>query len=528
MRVFEVLAIASMLTSGGILASVLPPNDLGRQDRLVGTSIIDEARFNQIIDDVIARYRPVFDKHQASLMVNKYWESSEVNASADQVGGEWIINMYGGLARRPELTEDAFALAVCHEIGHHLGGYHFKDSWASSEGQADYFAAQACARKIWQADLVRNAAARDEIGAYPKGRCDEIWSNESERNLCYRVALASKSLATLLWKISEEGAEPQFETPDDSVVAGSRPNHPDAQCRLDTYFQAALCPVNFDDWTIPGKGHSEGRGSLGAEFEAAKVSCTQASLFEVGTRPLCWFKPHLELLTSVPSTQWVAVSGDDDAIVEPGESWEVVPMIQNDGQQKFPDVGAKLISTDPLFDVTKPDSNIGDIDSGEARQARGLVMRVSESAPCGAKLPFALGAHIGDAEKWYDNWIYVGEPTLSPMWRDDERTTVDGYYTVVRELHVDENYAVRRVNVNLHFDTQHANFFKITLVSPSRDQYVIHDRTQTEQFEVKGLFDFMAASDDVRGTWQLVMENYNTIPGELVSWDLSFADYHCR
>jgi subtilisin-like proprotein convertase family protein len=203
-------------------------------------------------------------------------------------------------------------------------------------------------------------------------------------------------------------------------------------------------------------------------------------------------------------------------------------MIQNDGQQKFPDVGAKLISTDPLFDITKAESEVGDIDSGEARQARGLAMKVSESAPCGAKLPFALGAHIGDAEKWYNDWIYVGEPTLSPTWRDDERTTVDGYYTVVRELHVDEDYPVRRVNVNLHFDTQHANFFKITMMAPSGEQNIIHDRKQTEQFEVKGLFDFMAASDGVRGTWRLVMENYNTIPGELISWDLTFADYHCR
>jgi len=63
--------------------------------------------------------------------------------------------MFGGLARHETMTPDGFATVVCHELGHHLGGVPkkfswFGNSWASNEGQADYFGIMKCLRKMFE------------------------------------------------------------------------------------------------------------------------------------------------------------------------------------------------------------------------------------------------------------------------------------------------------------------------------------------------------------------------------------------
>ena len=58
------------------------------------------------------------------LKIEKKWSSATVTAGTyrDIRNKQWIINLYGGLARHPLITEDAYALVICHEIGHHIGG----------------------------------------------------------------------------------------------------------------------------------------------------------------------------------------------------------------------------------------------------------------------------------------------------------------------------------------------------------------------------------------------------------------------
>jgi len=73
------------------------------------------------------------------LVIDKHWEDGTVNAYASENGNNDVISMFGGLARHPAITPDAFYLVACHEIGHHLGGAPKKGNtqWASNEGQAD-------------------------------------------------------------------------------------------------------------------------------------------------------------------------------------------------------------------------------------------------------------------------------------------------------------------------------------------------------------------------------------------------------
>ena len=276
-------------------ASILPPNDLYLEDNQEMIANMTEAEFKEIIEGVVKQYNEPAAKYKATIRVNALWTNSTVNASAQQMGNSWIINMYGGLARRPEVTPDGFALVVCHELGHHFAGFPFKgSSWAANEGQSDYFATHTCARRIWGEQKDVNAQFRAQIGEFEKSKCDDAYTVQTDRDLCYRTAAAGFSLANLLSKLGN-AAEPRFDTPDTKKVTKISDSHPAAQCRLDTYFQGALCGKPYDSMLIPGKKHARGQGSLQAEQESAKYTCTELDAKEFGLRPTCWFRSRLTL-----------------------------------------------------------------------------------------------------------------------------------------------------------------------------------------------------------------------------------------
>jgi hypothetical protein len=269
-------------------ATILPENNLDLEDDVKRVANLTEADFNEIIDKVIDTYQSTVKAHGATLKCNKKWTSSTVNASANQMFGTWYVNMYGGLARRDEVTKDGFALVVCHELGHHLGGFPFTQGWAADEGQADYFATLACARKIWENEFDENEAAEAMVDPTAQAECDNVWNNRSDRQLCYRTSMGGLSLATLLAALGESKA-PKFDTPDTSKVSSTNHAHPAAQCRLDTYFAGAICDAKFAEDVIPGKDNPSGEDSADAEKEAAKYSCMKANGDKIGLRPACWF-----------------------------------------------------------------------------------------------------------------------------------------------------------------------------------------------------------------------------------------------
>jgi len=278
-------------------ASVLPPNDLWKQDNLLAATGISEQQFNATIDLLQFRYQPFFLFFNAHFVVNRFWTNATVNAFAHRTGNDWIIDMYGGLARRPEITADGFLLVACHEIGHHLGGYPFYpqglgNDWAATEGEADTYAVQACARFIWWTDPANADIARTAPQTV-RDRCAIAWAATSDRDLCARIALAGKSLGDLLGALENRTVD--YGTPDPNVVSQTISEHPAAQCRLDTYLAGAFCGVFFNFNIIPGIGDPIGQNSAHAELVASTTSCFPASAL-IGTmgyngfdRPRCWF-----------------------------------------------------------------------------------------------------------------------------------------------------------------------------------------------------------------------------------------------
>ena len=287
------LMISAGLTMGQFAAAdFLPPNQLHLQDGRfkAGNTGIDEATFNRVIDRLEEVYTPIVAQHGATLDVLRNWQDSTVNAYARRKGTVWTVAMFGGLARRPEVTADGFAIVVCHELGHQLGGFPFTSSWAANEGEADYFASQSCARDLWASEVILNATHATSVNTAAKAKCDEVWNTESQKNLCYRISNAVKSSVNLLATLNSESAF--FEKEDSQEVTHTDHSHPASQCRLDTYFAGALCNVDFESSLIPGFSFGAQRNGTEAEEEAAAVSCHQKTA-SIGVRPRCWFKPRI-------------------------------------------------------------------------------------------------------------------------------------------------------------------------------------------------------------------------------------------
>jgi hypothetical protein len=268
----------------------MPPNDLHLQDDLKSTRGISEEVFNEVISEAEAVFKPLIQaEHGAVLTIQRRWADGTVNAFASQPSDtDWQVAMFGGLARRAEVTRDGFALVVCHELGHHLGGYPFTQEWAADEGQSDYYATQACARLLWKDELEKNAESRASVDSAAKEMCDSQWLNVNDQNLCYRTAMGGKSLGTLLAALGGQ-AEPQFNTPDPRQVSRTNHAHPAGQCRLDTYTAGALCTTDFVMEVIPGKVNGSGTNTQATEREAFSQSCSVGT-YDQGTRPRCWFK----------------------------------------------------------------------------------------------------------------------------------------------------------------------------------------------------------------------------------------------
>lgn len=265
----------------------LPQNDLNLEDGLYFSSNMTETRFKQIIDSVVVIYKPIVANFGAKLTVSYNWNDSTVNAYAEQNGNEWNIAMFGGLARRPEVTDDGFALVVCHELGHHLAGFAFYpgENWAASEGQSDYFANHVCAKKVFAGSAPRLREFKAKISARAISRCDSVYTSNEDKAVCYRGVSAGVSLANLLAKINNEKT-PNLEKPDSRVVRTTNPAHPAAQCRLDTYLAGSVCTKSFRDDIIPGRNNPRGQDTFEAQAQAFTFSCSGTSF---GARPACWF-----------------------------------------------------------------------------------------------------------------------------------------------------------------------------------------------------------------------------------------------
>lgn len=276
------MSAANACTEGMGQDGIVPKNNLKISTAYFrpGQTMTEET-FNKVIDGVAAVYSPIIEAKGGKLVVDKAWDDATVNAYATREGKTDKVFMFGGLARHPATTDDGLALVICHEIGHHVGGFPKKSemwgsAWASNEGQADYFATTKCLRKYFQvANDSAQVLTRMAVPAPVQEQCFASFGQSRDHAICVRIAMAGQSMGNLFAALRKLPTKPDFSTPVTVPVKATNDDHPDPQCRLDTYFNGGLCTVSD---TIDFSDKDEKVGA-----------CTDYS--KTGARAKCWFKP---------------------------------------------------------------------------------------------------------------------------------------------------------------------------------------------------------------------------------------------
>ena len=290
MKMFLILAI--FIATSQVFAcneqgteGILPKNDLYIPVGLKVNSNIDEQAFNDVIQRVEDIYTPIVESFDFKFKVRRKWSDGTVNAYAKQSKTVMEVVMFGGLARHETITKDGFALVLCHEIGHHLGGLPKKklwgiSLWASNEGQSDYWGTMKCLRKYFEQDNNVDVIRDVKIPSIATKKCSRLWRDDEDRAICLRSAMAGVSLGNMFATFKD--VEVALDTPSKEKVTKTIDGHPAPQCRVDTYFQAGLCDKHHTediDWD---------------NEDAALGLCSRTENYMLGTRPLCWYKPGKE------------------------------------------------------------------------------------------------------------------------------------------------------------------------------------------------------------------------------------------
>lgn len=172
---------------------------------------LDQRAFKRVLTSVQTEFATLAHEHGERLQVAGQWKDDWIAANARRWDDEFIIVIYGGVARQAEVDEDVLALVFCHELGHGYGGEPYRDAYnhISVEGQADYWATQTCLPRVFKNDTAARAV---------------------------RAALGLTQMFARLHKIKA----PQLETPDSTQVSETTRTHLSLQCRLDTLVAGVL------------------------------------------------------------------------------------------------------------------------------------------------------------------------------------------------------------------------------------------------------------------------------------------------
>jgi hypothetical protein len=245
----------------------------------IPTQLVNQTNFNRLMGQVVQKYGPIFESHGLDFKLYHYWDNNYVYADARRLRPNLaVVSIYGGIARMPHMTLDGVLGVVCHEIGHHLGGYPFKGSrGVSTEGQADYYSTFKCIKTMLKGDPLNSRIARSlSLPASLKTSClQQLGPSLDDYYICLRSAKASEAIAQALALNSKEGTVPSLAARDNNSVLTHFNDHPPAQCRLDTLVNGALCNREVDHQVIGQDATADAcHPHLGDRF---------------GTRPGCWF-----------------------------------------------------------------------------------------------------------------------------------------------------------------------------------------------------------------------------------------------
>jgi hypothetical protein len=187
-----------------------------------------EAQFDNVLSVFRKVYEPIVEALQGKLVIEADWTDGAVNMWAERWGNQYRLEIPGGMARYYLINEGAFALSICHELGHLLGGAPQR-GLISLEGQADYSATRDCMGKII---IHLPFPELRQIDSEVLTLCE---TRAAEDPVICRTTLQAAVQLSALYAEIERTPRPLLSTPSQSVVQETLVTHPPAQCRLDTF-----------------------------------------------------------------------------------------------------------------------------------------------------------------------------------------------------------------------------------------------------------------------------------------------------
>lgn len=185
---------------------------------LAGTGIT-ESDFNALLNVMEAKFQPIYAAKHQTLRINRLWTNPTINSDAQWQGNVCVINAYGGLARAPGMTKNAYLAVNGHENGHCSGQPPlYPGTNMSDEGQADTFAV----------DAAKLAGLTDT-----------------------EIQQASRELTGVLAMLSGEPAV-QWPGPVLPAVRATYHEHSAAQCRMDSMMFRDLSAERPNCWYLGG------------------------------------------------------------------------------------------------------------------------------------------------------------------------------------------------------------------------------------------------------------------------------------
>lgn len=201
---------------------------------------ISEAQFLSVPKEIVSLFQNEIIESGLTLSINPNWESNTVNAGANRSRKDntAVLNLHGGFARINSMTVDTFAMTICHEVGHLIGGLPkvMPTKKYSSEGQSDYFATKVCLKKY-----LKNKIVEVKIPKFHSNLCLGHFSKKEELNLCYKMMRVSIDQLTVDNFLAPREAYSDIEKLDLSKTFVTNFNdYPKVSCRYTTHIYGAL------------------------------------------------------------------------------------------------------------------------------------------------------------------------------------------------------------------------------------------------------------------------------------------------
>ncbi len=238
--------------------------------------------FESVVNTVISPYMDKLETVGNEIEIDLNWDSTYPNASVSLKKGKVIMNFHGAFVKENNLSKDSFAIVVCHEIGHLLGGWPkvFPTQKYSSEAQSDYFATASCIKKYFK--QVKNSKP---LNYGPIG--------QAQKDLCNNEESCLRGLIAIVELSSAYPGDKNINSYSSEIANFTNFNdYPSAQCRVDTLRAGLLCEQ--DECTNgPGKRpacwYNESQVDIptwefedGTEYPEAQIMATAA---KVSQRP---------------------------------------------------------------------------------------------------------------------------------------------------------------------------------------------------------------------------------------------------